>query len=151
MTSPKPESRLGAIVRALRSRNFRLFFAGQSISLIGTWMQRIALGWLVYRLTDSALLLAWSGSRPDSRFSVVAVGRRAGRPAQPAPPDRHRHPDAGDVARLRPGRLDLSRRMIWHIFVLGLVLGVVNAFDMPMRSRSGRDRGRKKTWSTPSR
>ena len=43
--------------RALRHRNFRLYFAGQGISLIGTWMTRIAAGWLVYRLTNSALLL----------------------------------------------------------------------------------------------
>src|SRR5579885_3132158 len=43
--------------RALRHRNFRLFFGGQSISLIGTWMTRIATSWLVYRLTRSALLL----------------------------------------------------------------------------------------------
>jgi len=43
--------------RALRHRNFRLFFGGQTISLIGTWMTRVATGWLVYRLTGSALLL----------------------------------------------------------------------------------------------
>ena len=43
--------------RALRHRNFRLFFGGQSISLIGTWMTRIATAWLVYRLTGSAWLL----------------------------------------------------------------------------------------------
>lgn len=43
--------------RALRHRNFRLFFAGQSISLIGTWMTRVATSWLIYRLTGSALLL----------------------------------------------------------------------------------------------
>jgi hypothetical protein len=43
--------------RALRHRNFRLFFSGQSISVIGTWMTRVATSWLVYRLTGSALLL----------------------------------------------------------------------------------------------
>ncbi len=48
-------------VRALRSRNYRLFFGGQSVSLIGTWMSRIATSWLVYRLTDSAILLGVSG------------------------------------------------------------------------------------------
>ncbi len=47
--------------RALRHRNFRLFFGGQSISLIGTWMTRIATSWLVYRLTKSALLLGTVG------------------------------------------------------------------------------------------
>ena len=49
------------IFRALRYRNFRLFFTGQSISLIGTWMQSIAMGWLVYRMTGSALLLGVVG------------------------------------------------------------------------------------------
>ena len=47
--------------RALRHRNFRLFFGGQSISLIGTWMTRVATSWLVYRLTKSALLLGTIG------------------------------------------------------------------------------------------
>ena len=44
-------------LRALRSRNYRLFFGGQSVSLIGTWMTRLATSWLVYRLTGSAFLL----------------------------------------------------------------------------------------------
>ena len=48
-------------LRALRHRNYRLFFSGQSLSLIGTWMQQVALGWLVYRLTDSAFLLGLVG------------------------------------------------------------------------------------------
>jgi len=48
-------------VRALRSRNYRLFFSGQIVSLIGTWMTRIATSWLVYRLTDSAVLLGIVG------------------------------------------------------------------------------------------
>ena len=47
--------------RALRHRNFRLFFGGQTISLIGTWMTRIATSWLVYRLTKSAMLLGTVG------------------------------------------------------------------------------------------
>jgi hypothetical protein len=49
------------LIRALRHRNYRLFFIGQSISLIGTWMTRIATSWLVYRLTNSALLLGLVG------------------------------------------------------------------------------------------
>src|SRR6202048_3404757 len=47
--------------RAMRHRNFRLFFGGQSISLIGTWMTRVATSWLVYRLTKSSLLLGTVG------------------------------------------------------------------------------------------
>ena len=55
------------VVRALQSRNYRLFFSGQSISLVGTWMTRVATGWLVYRLTGSAVLLgtvAFAGQVP---------------------------------------------------------------------------------------
>src|SRR4030065_1233562 len=48
-------------LRALRHKNYRLFFSGQSLSLIGTWMQQVALGWMVYRLTDSAFLLGLVG------------------------------------------------------------------------------------------
>lgn len=62
--SSNPEARESTLLssmshawRALRHRNFQLFFAGQSISLIGTWMTRMATSWLVYRLTHSALLL----------------------------------------------------------------------------------------------
>src|SRR6202162_3963488 len=56
-----PPSRFAHAWRALRHRNFRLFFTGQSISLIGTWMTRVATSWLVYRLTGSALLLGLVG------------------------------------------------------------------------------------------
>jgi hypothetical protein len=49
------------LFRALRSRNYRLFFAGQGVSLIGTWITRIAASWLVYRLTESAFLLGLVG------------------------------------------------------------------------------------------
>ncbi len=45
------------LLRALRSRNYRLFVAGQGVSLVGTWMQQVAMSWLVYRLTGSAMLL----------------------------------------------------------------------------------------------
>ena len=65
--------------RALRHRNFRLFFGGQTISLIGTWMTRIATAWLVYRLTHSALLLgtvSFAGQIPT--FLLRAFRRRLG-------------------------------------------------------------------------
>ena len=67
--------------RALRHRNFRLFFAGQSISLIGTWMTRVATSWLIYRLTGSALLLglvSFAGQIPTfllAPFAGVLVDR----------------------------------------------------------------------------
>ena len=56
-------SRVRTTLRALRHRNFQLFFAGQLISLIGTWMQNVAQAWLVYRLTGSSALLGMVGLR----------------------------------------------------------------------------------------
>src|SRR5450432_4191730 len=58
---PKPARDFSHAWRALRHRNFRLFFGGQSISLIGTWMTRVATSWLVYRLTRSPLMLGTVG------------------------------------------------------------------------------------------
>src|SRR5579875_3032422 len=57
----EPSGRFSHAWRALRHRNFRLFVSGQSVSLIGTWMTRLATSWLVYRLTHSALLLGMVG------------------------------------------------------------------------------------------
>ena len=64
MTDPRPSSSPrtpelpeGGLFRAFRSRNYRLFFAGQAVSLTGFWMQKVATGWLVYRLTRSPLAL----------------------------------------------------------------------------------------------
>ena len=64
-----PRSRVATAVRALRHRNFQLFFAGQLISLVGTWMQTVAQSWLVYRMTGSTSLAGHGGIRqPDSGF-----------------------------------------------------------------------------------
>ena len=67
---PDDANNLKLIFRALSHRNYRLFFGGQSISLIGTWMQQIAMNWLVYQLTDSALLLGVVGF--TSRIPTVS-------------------------------------------------------------------------------
>src|SRR6187397_2948231 len=72
---------LRSIGRALRHRNYRLFFSGQSLSLIGTWLTRIATSWLIYRLTGSALLLGvlgFAGQIPSfllAPFAGVLVDR----------------------------------------------------------------------------
>src|SRR5947199_7192864 len=76
----KPSPASGAsgpafLVRALRHRNYRLFFSGQSVSLVGTWMTRIATSWLIYRLTRSALLLGlvgFAGQIPSFLLAPVA-------------------------------------------------------------------------------
>lgn len=58
MDQPPPRrSKLALLLRAFQYRNYRLFFSGQMVSLIGTWMQTVALSWLIYRLTGSPLLL----------------------------------------------------------------------------------------------
>jgi MFS family permease len=128
------ESSLKSIVRSLRHRNFRLFFSGQSISLIGTWMQRIALGWLVYRMTNSAFLLGlvgFAGQIPTflfASFAGVLADRR----------NRHRililTQTLAMIQALVLSFLVMFHLIkIWHVIVLSIVLGIINAFDMPTR------------------
>jgi MFS family permease len=130
----KEKQRLRAIARALRYRNFRLYFVGQSVSLIGTWMQRVAVGWLVYRLTDSALLLGVIGFAGQIPIFVLApfAGVLADRW------NRHRLLILTQVLAMMQAfvlaYLVLTKTVtIWQIAVLSLVLGVVTAFDMPVR------------------
>lgn len=121
-------------VRALRSYNFRLFFAGQSVSLIGTWMTRIATSWLVYRLTDSALLLGVSGfaGQIPAFFLAPIAGVWVDRW------DRHKTLIWTQVLSMLQSfamaALALSHTItIEWIIVLALVQGLINAFDMPAR------------------
>jgi MFS family permease len=120
--------------RALRHRNFQLFFTGQLISLIGTWMQSVAQSWLVYRLTGSSALLglvAFAGQIPIFLLSPIA-GYAADRM------NRHRlviaTQCASMVLALALAVLTLTDRIqIWELFVLSALLGVANAFDIPAR------------------
>jgi MFS family permease len=121
-------------LRAMRSRNYRLFFAGQSVSLIGTWMQQVAMSWLVYRLTGSAFLLGVIGF--TSQIPAFLLAPLAGVLA-----DRwNRRPLLITTqalallqAALLAGVVLTGVVQIWHIVVLSLLLGVVNAFDIPIR------------------
>ena len=80
--APVPRSGLPATLRALRHRNFQLFFGGQLISLIGTWMQNVAQSWLVYRLTGSSLLLGAVGFASQIPvFLLAPIGGAARRPS----------------------------------------------------------------------
>ena len=121
-------------LRALRSRNYRLFFGGQSISLIGTWMTRVATSWLVYRLTGSAALLGmvgFAGQIPTfllGPFAGVWVDRW----------NRHRvlivTQVLSMVQSLWLAGLALSGTITFsEIFWLAIFQGVINAFDMPAR------------------
>jgi MFS family permease len=121
-------------MRALRHRNFQLFFSGQLVSLIGTWMQTVAQSWLVYRLTGSALLLGSVGFA--SQFPVFLMAPIGGTVADRS--NRHRviivTQAASMVLALVLAALTLTRHVhIWHIFVLAALLGLVNAFDIPGR------------------
>src|SRR5271170_2581458 len=120
--------------RALRHRNFRLFFGGQSISLIGTWMTRIATAWLVYRLTKSSLLLgtvSFAGQIPTfllAPFAGVLVDRM----------DR-RHVLIWTQALAMVQSLALAALTLTHliniheVLALSVFQGIINAFDMPGR------------------
>ena len=133
-TTTNKQSKLAETFRALRHRNYQLFFSGQLISLIGTWMDQIAESWLVYRLTGSALLLgtvAFAAQIPV--FLLAPIGG--------ALADRY------DRRKLLVGTqssmmvltfilawLTLSHRVhIWHIITLAALTGVVNALDLPAR------------------
>src|SRR5581483_7199171 len=120
--------------RALRHRNFQLFFGGQLISLIGTWMQTVAQSWLVYRLTGSGLLLGSVGFA--SQIPVFLIAPLGGITADRS--NRQRVVIATQIASMILAfvlaALTLTHKIqVWHIFVLAAGLGVVNAFDIPGR------------------
>jgi len=130
----KAPTGLAFMLRALQHKNYRLFFSGQSVSLIGTWMTRIATSWLVYRLTNSALLLGvvgFAGQMPSfllGPFAGVLVDRW----------NRHRLLVVTQILAmlqsLALGILTLTGRInIWQVIALSLFQGVINAFDMPAR------------------
>jgi len=125
---------LSELTRALRHRNYRLFFSGQLISLTGTWMQSVAESWLVYRLTGSSALLgvsAFASQIPVFLFATIG-GTVADRL------NRHRiivaTQTSSMVLPLILAALTLTGRVhVWHVFALAACLGVVNAFDIPAR------------------
>jgi MFS family permease len=123
-----------APLRALRSRNYRLFVAGQLVSLIGTWMQMVAQSWLIYRLTGSAALLGLLGFA--SQIPVFVLAPLGGVIADRA----HRHhvliatQSLMMILALALAAATLSGYVhVWHVFVLAALLGVTNAFDIPAR------------------
>ena len=122
------------IFRSLRYRNYRLFFGGQSLSLIGTWLQRIAMPWLVYDISNSVVLLGivgFAGQIPTfllAPFAGVFTDRS----------NRYHILIATQVlAMIQALTLALLFFLgiiqIWHILVLSIFLGCINAFDVPAR------------------
>ena len=129
-----PDEKGPRLLRALQHRNYRLFFAGQSVSLVGTWITRVATSWLVYRLTGSALLLGvvgFCGQIPTLLLSPVAgvlVDRH----------DRHRilviTQVLSSLQSLALAVLALPGVItVWEILALQLVQGAINAFVTPAR------------------
>lgn len=128
----KPEFR--TIFRALKSRNYRLYFTGQGVSLIGSWMQSVAMGWLVYRLTHSAFLLGVIGftSQIPSLFFGPLAGVLADRM------DKRRllliiQTAFMLQASLLAGLVLTDRIGVRSLVGLSLWMGLVNAFDIPVR------------------
>lgn len=121
-------------LRALRHRNFQLFFAGQLISLVGTWMQNVAQSWLVYRITGSSALLglvSFAGQIPV--FAMSPLGGYAA----------DKWPKRTVVIATQTASMVLAAILailtltnlvtIAEVFILAALLGVVNAFDIPAR------------------
>ena len=121
-------------LRAFRHRNYRLFFAGQSISVIGSWIQQLAMSWLVYRMTGSAWLLgvtAFAG-----QISVLLFTPFGGIWADRF--DRRKLLIATQAFAMLQGlalaALTYSGLVeVWHVVVMALALGTVMAIDMPIR------------------
>ncbi len=120
--------------RSLKYRNFRLYFSGQTISLIGTWIQRIATPWLVYDMTHSVFLLGlvgFLGQFPTfviAPFSGVFVDRW----------NKYTLLIGTQIAAMLQALVLsifflIGILQIWHIIVLNIILGIINAFDTPAR------------------
>jgi MFS family permease len=131
---PPPESGLRKGLSAFRHHNFRVFWFGQLISLIGTWMQQVAQGWLVLELTNDPVAL---GLVAAAQFlPVIVLGLFAGVLADAV--SKRKALIATQVAAMvlaliLAALVYFGRVEVWHVFVLAGLLGVVNAFDMPVR------------------
>ena len=119
---------------AFRHRNYRLFFAGQAISLVGTWMQQVAQGWLVLQLTHDPL---WLGLVAAAQFGpVIALGLFGGVIADSLPKRRTLIVTQAAAMVLALVLFALTAAdvvEVWHVMVLAALLGVANAVDMPAR------------------
>ncbi len=126
--------KVGFAFRSLSNKNFRLFFLGQLVSLMGTWIQNIALGWLVYRVTDSAVwlgVIGFAGQIPALFLTPFAgvfadrLNRRKVLIATQVIPM---------VLAFTMATLILTNNVeVWHIALIALLNGVVIAFDNPFR------------------
>jgi MFS family permease len=136
---PRPPGPEGArpprrLLRAFRHRNYRLYFLGQGISLIGTWMQGLAQSWLIYRLTGSSLALG--GVNFAGQLPVLVLAPLGGVLADRL--DRRRLLVLTQAASILPALVLAALTLAgavepWHVFALAALLGAVNAIDIPAR------------------
>ena len=122
------------LFRALRHRNFRRFLAGQSVSMMGTWLQQVAMGWLVYRLTGSALLLGVIAF--CANVGILLFGTFAGVVADRVNRKRGLYVTQGLLALQSVTLATLAGTGLvepWHLVALALWQGIANAFDIPLR------------------
>ena len=124
----------GGLLRVFRHRNYRLFFAGQAVSLLGTWMQSMAQSWLVFRLSGSSLALGTLGFA--AQMPLLALSVFGGALADSR--DRRRIMVGTQLASMLLALTAAALTMtdvvqVWHVFVLATCLGIVNAFDVPAR------------------
>lgn len=134
LTQNNSVSKLSNTFRALKHKNFRYFFAGQFVSLTGTWMQSVAQSWLVYRLTGSVVLLGLIGFASQIPVFLLA-------PLGGAIADRHnRHriliitQSAAMIFAFVLAILTLTETVqVWHLFIIAACFGLANAFDIPTR------------------
>jgi MFS family permease len=121
-------------LRALQHRDYRLFFAGQTVSLVGTWMQSVAQSWLVLQLTDSALRLGLIGTLQFLPLLVLSVPAGA---LTDRLPKRRTLVCTQILLGLQSAALALlvwsDRVQYWHVCVLAVLAGLVNTLDMPTR------------------
>jgi MFS family permease len=122
------------VFRAMQSRNYRLYFYGQSVSLIGTWMQRTAVSWVVYTLTHSSFMLGLSlFCTQFPSFLLSAAGGVVS--------DRYHRFRVLLITQIASGAQSLLLALlifthyynVWTILAFGVVLGMINAFDVPAR------------------
>ena len=125
------------LFRALRHRNYRLFFLGQGVSVIGTWMQGTALGWLIIELANSSMQAQfWSGLVPLGQLPTAILPLLTGALA-----DRHSRQRILLITQVLSMLQAIAlfflvvtgRAELWHLLLLSLVMGLINSFDVPAR------------------
>lgn len=119
---------------AFKSRNYRLYFAGQSVSLIGTWMQKTAVSWVIYSLTHSTFMLGltlFASQFPSFLFSLIGgvVSDRYNRFRVLLTTQAASMVQASILAMI----ILAGHYTVWEILTLSVVLGIINAFDVPAR------------------